>query len=108
MLIGSSGAGKSTFSRELSKITGFPILHLDKVWHKTDYSEEATNYLGLVQREFLAEHENCIIDGNYSATMAIRLEQVDLIIWMKISRVKAIQRVISRSFRSRLAGRNRS
>ena len=27
MIIGSSGSGKSTFSRELGKITSYPILH---------------------------------------------------------------------------------
>ncbi|MDG4981772.1 hypothetical protein OGZ39_08880 [Lactococcus lactis] len=34
MIIGSSGSGKSTFARELGKITNYPILHLDKVFHK--------------------------------------------------------------------------
>ena len=34
MIIGSSGSGKSTFAREIGKITSYPILHLDKVFHK--------------------------------------------------------------------------
>ncbi|MDA3838001.1 MAG: hypothetical protein PF574_03355 [Candidatus Delongbacteria bacterium] len=29
LIIGSGGAGKSTFSKQLSKILGIPIIHLD-------------------------------------------------------------------------------
>lgn len=29
MVIGSGGAGKSTFARELAKRTGLPLIHLD-------------------------------------------------------------------------------
>ncbi|HEY0222098.1 hypothetical protein [Lactovum miscens] len=108
MLIGSSGAGKSTFSRQLSELTGFPVLHLDRVWHNTDYSLEATEYFRLVQKEFIENNMDCIIDGNYSATMDIRLENADMIVWLKINRVKAIGRVIRRSLKSRLVGHNRS
>jgi adenylate kinase family enzyme len=108
LMIGSSGAGKSTFSRQLSKKTGFPVLHLDRVWHKTDYSDEARDYLRLVQCEFLAEHENCIIDGNYSMTMDTRIAAADLIVWMKVNRIKAIRRVLGRTVQNRLTGRKRS
>ncbi|MDR2977029.1 MAG: adenylate kinase [Streptococcaceae bacterium] len=108
LIIGSSGAGKSTFSRQLSEIRGYPVLHLDKVWHKTDYSDEARDYLRLVQREFLAAHENCIVDGNYSMTLDTRLAEADLIVWMKIGRIAAIRRVLGRTLHHRLTGRNRS
>ena len=45
MIIGSSGAGKSTLTRKLSDLTDFPVLHLDKIWHSTDYSESAREIL---------------------------------------------------------------
>lgn len=36
IVIGSPGAGKSTFSRKLSEIMGVPLYHLDMIWHKAD------------------------------------------------------------------------
>ena len=32
LVIGSSGAGKSTFAKELAKRTGIPLYHLDLIW----------------------------------------------------------------------------
>jgi hypothetical protein len=34
MLIGSGGAGKSTFARELAQLTHLPIVHLDQIFWK--------------------------------------------------------------------------
>ncbi len=36
LMIGCSGAGKSTFARRLHQITGLPLHHLDLIWHRPD------------------------------------------------------------------------
>ena len=36
IVIGSPGAGKSVFSKKLSKITKLPLYHLDMIYHKKD------------------------------------------------------------------------
>ena len=36
IVIGSPGAGKSTFSRKLRDKTGLPLFYLDMIWHKPD------------------------------------------------------------------------
>ena len=36
IVIGCPGAGKSTFSRKLSEITGIKLHYLDMLWHKPD------------------------------------------------------------------------
>lgn len=36
IVIGNSGAGKSTFSRKLRDATGLPLYYLDMLWHKSD------------------------------------------------------------------------
>ena len=53
--IGSTGSGKSTFARELGKITSYPILHLDKVFHKYP-SEIAREKLREATRIFIFQN----------------------------------------------------
>lgn len=78
MVIGSPGAGKSTFSRRLRNITGLPLYYLDMIWHKPD----KTN---ISKEEFDAElakivsRDRWIIDGNYQRTIAVRLERCDTV-----------------------------
>ena len=36
IVIGSPGAGKSTFARALRDRTGLPLYYLDMLWHKPD------------------------------------------------------------------------
>ena len=36
IIIGSPGAGKSTFARKLRDTTGIPLYYLDMLWHKPD------------------------------------------------------------------------
>lgn len=36
IVIGSPGAGKSTFSRQLRDKTGLPLYYLDMIWHLPD------------------------------------------------------------------------
>ena len=96
MIIGGSGAGKSTLARELAEKTNYPVLHLDKIFHKYP-SENAREKLREATRAFIAQNENGIIDGNYGSTLNERLPYADEIIWLKVSRVKTIFRVIKRS-----------
>lgn len=41
IIIGIAGAGKSTLARRLADNLNLPVLHLDTLWHATDYSAEA-------------------------------------------------------------------
>ncbi len=78
IVIGSPGAGKSTFSRRLKDILGLPLYHLDMIWHKPDKTnitkEEFDRRLG----EILAA-DKWIIDGNYQRTIEMRLEKCDTV-----------------------------
>lgn len=65
MVIGSPGAGKSTFTRKLHQKTNLPIVYLDSLFWKADQttvsSEEFTHNL----EQELAKNK-WIMDGNYS------------------------------------------
>lgn len=68
MVIGSPGAGKSTFSRRLQKKTNLPIVYLDQLFWKSDKTtvspEEFTSRL-----KSKMQTDTWIMDGNYSKYM---------------------------------------
>ena len=107
ILIGSPGSGKSTLARELALLTDSPVLHLDKLWHATDYSAAANLAFRKQLTDFIATHEDWIIDGNYQGSLDLRLPEADLILWLKISRYKALYRIITRSLKTRYFKKNR-
>ena len=99
LIIGCSGSGKSTFTRELAKQLDLPVLHLDKIWHATDYSDQAKQSFKQLQLDFINEHDRFIIDGNYSGTMDVRIPHANLIIWLQFPRRVSMYRVIKRSIK---------
>ena len=106
IIIGNSGTGKSTFSTKLKTVTNYPLLQLDSLWHTTDYSKKAKEWLIDEQLSFMKQ-KNWIIEGNYQGTLPIRIAQTDEIIWLKTTKLTAISRVIKRSIQFRINKQSR-
>ena len=81
IVIGSPGAGKSTFSRRLRDITSLPLYHLDMIWHKPDRTNITKEEFDKQLSEILRT-DKWIIDGNYQRTIELRLEQCDTVFLM--------------------------
>ena len=101
IIIGVSGAGKSTLSKKLSIKFQLPVLHLDQIWHGTNYDDAGKKVLRDSQIEFMENNPSWIIDGNYSETLDLRMPHADVIIWFRISKFKSLRRVIFRSLKVR-------
>ncbi len=84
IVIGSPGAGKSTFSRALRDRTGLPLFYLDQLWHKPDRTnvsrEDFDAALGSILRL-----DRWIIDGNYLRTLETRLRACDTVFLLDMS-----------------------
>lgn len=78
IVIGSPGAGKSTFSRSLRDKTGLPLYYLDQIWHKADKTNVSREEFDIKLDEILRKDE-WIIDGNYSRTLEKRLRECDTV-----------------------------
>jgi adenylate kinase family enzyme len=76
-----AGAGKSTFSRALSAKTGLPVIHLDLHFWRPNWTEPSDEQWRDTQRAVLAGGE-WIADGNYHATLELRLERADTAIFL--------------------------
>ena len=81
IVIGCSGAGKSTFSRKLRDATATPLYHLDLLWHKQDKST-VTKEIFVKRLTNLLKKQEWIIDGTYLETLDIRIKACDTVIFL--------------------------
>lgn len=78
IVIGSPGAGKSTFSRQLRDKTGLPLYYLDMIWHLPDRTTITKDEFDEKLAEILKK-DSWIIDGNYGRTIEMRLKHCDTV-----------------------------
>ena len=78
IIIGSPGAGKSTFARALRDRTGLPLFYLDRLWHRPDKTNVSREEFDAALDDIL-RRDRWIIDGNYIRTMERRLQACDTV-----------------------------
>ncbi|HWD95144.1 MAG TPA: hypothetical protein VG246_01875 [Acidimicrobiales bacterium] len=94
-IVGSGGSGKSTFSHELSQITGLPLFHLDEYYWRPGWIETPREEWRAIQGELVA-HERWVIEGNYSGTYDLRFPRIDTVIVLSPPRRVCVYRVVKR------------
>lgn len=95
MVIGSGGAGKSTFARELARVTGLPLIHLDRCYWLPGWSPTPNDeWLERVRQ--LSGGDRWIIDGNYGGSLSIRVERCDAIVFFDMPRLTCVGGVVKR------------
>src|SRR5687767_7739917 len=96
IVIGSGGAGKSTFSKRLGEILRIDVHHLDALyWHPGWVETPKPEWKKIV--EDLIQRETWIIDGNYSGTLELRLKACDTVIFLDVMRTVCLWRVLKRA-----------
>lgn len=100
LVIGSCGAGKSTFSKRLHEVTGLDLIHLDRFYHKPNWGKP-TDEEWFRKVEELVSGDNWIIDGNYGGSMDFRMKHCDTVIWLDFNRVICSWRVLKRTITHR-------
>lgn len=81
IIIGSPGAGKSTFARKLRDTTGIPLYYLDMLWHKPDQTTISREEFDAKLNKILKQN-SWIIDGNYQRTLETRIKECDTVFLM--------------------------
>ena len=95
MVIGCCGSGKSTFSMKLRKKLKLPLIHLDQYYWRPNWTETPKGEWENIVKK-LASKEDWIIDGNYGKTLDLRFERADTIIYLDVSTIKCLYRVLKR------------
>ena len=100
VVIGSGGAGKSTFSRRLGEATGLPVIHLDShFWRPNWYPTPKDEWKAKVEE--LVNGDSWIIDGNFGGPREVRMEAADTVIMLDVPRRICMYRVVKRAVRFR-------
>ncbi|MCD4706275.1 MAG: hypothetical protein K8S62_00880 [Candidatus Sabulitectum sp.] len=95
LVLGSGGAGKTTFAKQLAEKTGLPLVHLDSYYWKPEWMETPQDeWIPRVIE--LSERPEWIMDGNYSGTIDIRLKYADTVIFLDYSRFTCTLGVLKR------------
>lgn len=104
IVIGSGGAGKSTFSRRLGELTGIEVFHLDKLYWRAGWIEPPKDEWRQTVEDYLKK-ESWIMDGNFGGTMDLRLAACDTAILLDLPRSVCLYRVLKRRLKYRNTNR---
>jgi adenylate kinase family enzyme len=103
VVTGLAGAGKSTFARALSARTGLPVITLDLHFWKPGWKEPTEDEWRDKQTGLLAG-DDWIADGNYPATLDLRLERADTVVILDTAWWICAWRAVVRGVRRRPVG----
>lgn len=100
-VVGTSGSGKSTFSRRLSQTLNIPHVEMDKIfWGPNWRWPPDTEFFAKLQESL--EQDSWVLDGNYTRTAPIKWAKVDTIIWLDFPFLKTFYRALTRALRRSL------
>jgi adenylate kinase family enzyme len=95
-VIGTSGSGKSTFSRRLSDKLNYPYLEMDKMFWKENWVESSNEEFFSKLKHHVSQ-STWVLDGNYNKTISIKWAEVDTIIWIDYSFTRTVYQAIKRA-----------
>ena len=98
VIFGPGASGKSTLALQLSKVTGLPVIEIDKIfWQPGLAAMPRDQWIELQQK--LIKEDGWIMEGDlgpYDA-VEVRLRAADTIIFLDFSLVRCVWRAVRRS-----------
>lgn len=95
LIVGSAGAGKSTFSRRFAPVVGLPLVHLDQEFWQSGWVESERPDFDKRLSDILARDE-WVIEGSYHRTLPMRLARADTVIHLDYRRMLRMVRIAKR------------
>jgi adenylate kinase family enzyme len=95
LVIGSPGAGKSTFARKLANLKGCAVVHIDQLYWEPGWTMAKPEVYRARLERVLAT-DAWVMDGNYSGTFDLRMPRADAVIWLDQLRRICFARVLRR------------
>ncbi len=100
LVVGSSGAGKTTVALRLARLLDLPVVHLDaEYWRPGWLPTPPQEWSRRV--DVLSAGDMWIMDGNYGGTLGQRLRRAQAVVFLDLPRLTCLRRVVARSIRYR-------
>lgn len=97
-VIGTSGSGKTVFSRRLSDILNYRHIEMDKVfWGPNWYWPSDEEFFGNLKKALSGD--KWVLDGNYTRTIPVKWEKIDAVIWLDFSFPRTLYQALKRAIR---------
>lgn len=103
-VIGTSGSGKSTFSRRLAELLAIPYIEIDQLYWEPNWGEPSDEVF-FARLEQALRGDQWVLDGNYHRTQPIKWQRAQTVIWLDYSLARTLTRMIKRSFSRALTER---
>ena len=95
-VIGTTGSGKTTFSKELSAILNLDYVQLDELLWKPNWVESKDEEF-IPKVKHAVNQDAWIIDGNYSRTTDIKWHRADTVIWLDLGYLVTFSQLFKRT-----------
>ncbi len=102
-VIGTTGSGKSTFTRSLAAKLNVACIEMDKLFWKPNW-EETPDKEFFAALEQALQQKGWVLDGNYTRTIPIKWKDVDTVIWLDYGFFTNLFRISKRSIQRTLSG----
>jgi adenylate kinase family enzyme len=99
-IIGCGGSGKTVLAHRLGELLNAPVTHLDVVYYDDEWNTLPAEKFTAVQEELVAA-PRWVIDGNYAATLPIRLAAADTVIFLDLPALSCLWGIARRRIRHR-------
>ncbi len=97
VIIGPTGAGKSTLARKLAAIIGSKHIELDSLYHQPNWRPAEIDEFHARIRDALVGSERWVSDGNYRIARPVVWPEADTLVWLDYSFPRTFSRLIRRT-----------
>lgn len=99
VIVGSSGAGKTTLARRIERRFGHARLELDALHHGPSWEARPESQVRSAIEAFVAREERWVIDGNYAMHREAIWPAADSVVWLDLPRRRIIPALYWRTLR---------
>lgn len=98
-ILGPSNSGKSTLADAIARKQGWPVVHLDQLFHlpQSDWVPRPEEEFRQLHDEAIRQ-EQWVMDGNYTRTLPQRLSRATGVILLDISTTTSLWRYLRRTW----------
>ncbi len=98
VVVGTAGAGKSTFAKAMATAAGCPHVELDSLYWGPGWAAASAEAFSQAVRAATAG-ERWVADGNYSVVRDLLWSRATHIVWLNYGRSTVMSRVVARTIR---------